>query len=88
VLQFLERFTGVAEPNISDWRRQTFGNLTAAFRFDAEKANPPQLPDTGNTLSRALYEANHLPMPTLPGAEQEPPTQEEGERRHVPPNRS
>ncbi len=33
VLQFLETFTGVREPNITDWRRRTFGNLTSAFRF-------------------------------------------------------
>ena len=33
VLQFLEKFTGVREPNISDWRRKTFGDLTSAFRF-------------------------------------------------------
>ena len=38
VLQFLEKFTGVAEPNISDWRRKTFGDLTAAFRFEAESS--------------------------------------------------
>ena len=69
VLQFLEKFTGVKEPNISDWRRQTFGDLTAAFRFDAEKANPPQLPDTGTAFNLATYEAYHLPKPTLPGAE-------------------
>ena len=33
VLQFLERFTGVREPNISPWRRSTFGDLTSGFRF-------------------------------------------------------
>src|SRR5271163_1371165 len=33
VLQFLEIFTGVREPNISDWRRRTFGDLMSAFRF-------------------------------------------------------
>ena len=38
VLQFLEKFTGVREPNISDWRRQTFGDMTSALRFrDAKK---------------------------------------------------
>ncbi len=31
VIQFLERFTGVREPNISDWRRATFGDLTSAL---------------------------------------------------------
>src|SRR5262249_31438730 len=66
VLQFLEKFTGVAEPNISDWRRQAFGDLTAAFRFDGGKADAPQLPDTINALSRAHYESTHLPKPVLP----------------------
>ncbi len=83
VLQFLEKFTGVREPNIADWRRQTFGDLTAAFRFDAERAHPPQLPDTTSVLELARYEAAYLPEPKLPGAEQKPPVQERGERRHV-----
>jgi phospholipase C len=87
VLRFLEKFTGVAEPNISDWRRATFGDLTAPFRFDAEKAGPPQLPDTLNTLSRTLYETTFLPAPTLPGADQKSPTQEAGDRKQVPGNR-
>ena len=85
VLQFLEKFTGVAEPNISDWRRKTFGDLISTFRFDGEKAAPPQLPDTMNALSRARYEVAHLPKPTLPREEQKPPTQEKGERKQVPP---
>lgn len=34
VLRFVERLTGVRAANISDWRRQTFGDLTSAFRFD------------------------------------------------------
>jgi phospholipase C len=86
LLQFLEHFTGVAEPNITDWRRKTFGNLTSAFRFDEERAKPPQLPDTGVTLNLARYEAAYLPKPTLPGAEQRPPTQENGQRKRVPPD--
>src|ERR1700693_3908354 len=45
VLQFLERFTGVQEPNISDWRRQTFGDLTSAFRFAEGGGKVPALPD-------------------------------------------
>jgi phospholipase C len=83
VLQFVEKLTGVAEPNITEWRRKTFGDLTAAFRFDVDKATPPRLPDTVNTLSRARYETAHLPKPTLPGADQKPPAQEEGERKRV-----
>ena len=85
VLQFLEKWTGVAEPNISDWRRKTFGDLTAAFRFDDGKAEPPALPDTVHALSRARFEAAYLPKPTLPAGDQKPPTQEKGERKRVPP---
>jgi phospholipase C len=87
VLQFLEKLTGVAEPNISDWRRKTFGDLTSAFRFGDSAAGPPNLPDTVHTLNLARYEAAYLPKPVLPGAEQKPPTQEKGERKHVPPER-
>jgi phospholipase C len=83
VLQFLEKFTGVREPNITDWRRKTFGDLTAAFRFDAEKANPPRLPETVDVLNLARYEAAYLPKPSLPGANQLLPSQEKGERKHV-----
>src|SRR6185436_6874784 len=44
VLQLLEKVTGVAEPNISEWRRQTFGDMLSAFQFEAERASPPGLP--------------------------------------------
>ncbi|HEY1661886.1 MAG TPA: alkaline phosphatase family protein [Verrucomicrobiae bacterium] len=84
VLQFLEKFTGVKEHNISPWRRDTFGDLTAAFRFDTTITEPPTLPETGSSWSRAKYEAGNLPAPTLPGANQTPPTQEKGPRKRVP----
>lgn len=83
VLQFLEKFTGVAEPNISAWRRGAFGDLMSAFRFGAAKAGVPQLPDTVNALTRARYESAHLPKPVLPGAQQQPPTQEPGEGKRL-----
>jgi phospholipase C len=86
VLQFLERITGVAEPNITAWRRQTFGDLTSAFRFNDAAAPPAPLPDTSGLLTRAGYEARTLPVPDLPGkdAPQQPPTQERGRRKRVP----
>jgi phospholipase C len=84
VLQFLERVTGVSEPNISEWRRRTFGDLTAAFRFDDPAANPIRLPDTAGPLVRAGYEATTLPAPPLPGLDQRPPAQERGSRKQVP----
>ena len=84
VLQFLEKVTGVKEPNITDWRRQTFGDLTSAFRFDAEKAAPQSLPDTQGPLALARDQAANLPKPVLPGAEQTPPVQEKGQRKRLP----
>ena len=84
VLQFLEKFTGVQEPNSSDWRRQTFGDLTSAFRFAEVEGKLPVLPDAKGLLASAEDEATHLPKPTLPGANQMLPSQENGERKRVP----
>lgn len=84
VLRFLETWTGVREPNISDWRRETFGDLTSAFRFDAAPAAAPEVPDASPDLQRALSEVANLPPPVFPGDEQRPPTQEPGARPRVP----
>jgi len=85
VLQFLERFTGVHEPNISGWRRQTFGDLTSAFRFKDANAKAPVLPDTSGLLHMAKYAATNLPLPPIPGAEQAQvlPAVEKGMRRRT-----
>ncbi|MGW0944860.1 alkaline phosphatase family protein [Streptomyces sp. NPDC002623] len=80
-LRFLERLTGVAEPNISSWRRDAFGDLTSAFRFASTAPRPPVLPDdTMELLLKAQTEVATLPKPTLPGAEQTFPAQETGRR--------
>ncbi len=84
VLQFLEKFTGVRETNISDWRRQTFGDLTSAFRFNEAQSRPPALPDAKPLLSLANSEVEHLPKPILPASEQSTPAQEEGSRKRIP----
>ncbi|ABM09116.1 phosphocholine-specific phospholipase C [Paenarthrobacter aurescens] len=42
VLRFLERWTGVEEPNISPWRREVCGDLTGVFNF-ASPGTPPTL---------------------------------------------
>lgn len=81
VLRFLERFTGVREPNISDWRRRTFGDLTSPLRFQNPEAKPPALPNTTGRLNRAIYEAAHLPPPPIPGEVQNFPKQEKGSRK-------
>jgi phospholipase C len=76
VLQLLEKFTGVREPNISQWRRNTFDNLTAALQFDGTMTRQVTLPDTGDMLKLAKYKVGNLPNPALPGSGQSMPVQE------------
>ena len=88
VLQFLENFTGIREPNISDWRRQTFGDLTSAFRFGHAEKKPPVLPDTSGPLILAKYSSANLPKPAIPGADQQTPAQEKGRRNRLSPGKA
>jgi phospholipase C len=83
VLQFLEKFTGVKEPNITDWRRHTFGDLTSAFRFEETARTAPALPDTAQLLKRATAEAAQLPPPVVPNVDQTVPIQESGFRKRT-----
>ncbi|MER7764554.1 phospholipase C, phosphocholine-specific [Streptomyces sp. NPDC097619] len=46
VIRFLEKWTGVHEPNISAWRRSVFGDLTSAFDFDRAH-RPPEVERPG-----------------------------------------
>ena len=82
VVQFLEKFTGVAEPNISAWRRKTFGDLTRTLRL-GHRTPAPVLPDTQSNANLAAYEVAHLPAPSLAGTNQSRPHQEHGRRPHV-----
>jgi phospholipase C len=41
VIRFLEKWTGVQEPNISAWRRQVCGDLTSALDFAHPNTNYP-----------------------------------------------
>jgi phospholipase C len=84
VLQFLEKFTGVHEPNITDWRRKTFGDLTSAFRFKDARKTAPVLPGTAAGLAAAQYEVANLPKPTAPATKQSLPTQQKGNKPQVP----
>jgi phospholipase C len=83
ILQFVEALTGVHEPNISDWRRRTFGDLTSAFRFNSEKAAAPKLPDAAELLTVAEQQAESLPHPVAPQSHQVPPLQEKGQRKRT-----
>lgn len=84
-LMFMEKITGVQAPNVSAWRRQTFGDFTSAFRFEGKPAAPPAMPDTTGDLYRSEYEVASLPAPTAPVANQVPPVQAPGRRPVIPP---
>jgi phospholipase C len=84
VLQFLEALTGVREPNISPWRRRTFGDLTSALRLKDRPAKPPVLPDTAGILNLAKYSTASLPKPVPPGSGQQSPRQENGSIKRLP----
>ncbi|MFE0459665.1 alkaline phosphatase family protein [Kitasatospora sp. NPDC058965] len=83
VLRFLERFTGVREHNISQWRRRSFGDLTSAFRFERAAGPAPALPGTAALLARAEREVATLPAPKPPRTGQRRPHQEPGSRPHA-----
>ena len=67
VLRFLEVLTGVTIPNITPWRRATFGDLTSAF--GAARGGFPRLPDTKAQLARAVQEVTTLPALGVPRRE-------------------
>jgi phospholipase C len=69
VLQLLEQVTGVSNPNISAWRRQTTGDLTAALgAFPGRRF--PRLPGTTAALELAEQQVQKFPLPAIPGANQ------------------
>ena len=82
VIKFLERRFGVECPYISEWRRDTVGDLTSAFNFAAGRNTTlPRLPDA-DALAAAADQQASLPAPVMPSS-QSMPTQEPG-RRPVP----
>ncbi|WP_424215935.1 phosphocholine-specific phospholipase C (plasmid) [Streptomyces sp. BI20] len=73
VIRFLEKWTGVQEPNISAWRRGVFGDLTSVFDFDRAHRQPP------------VEQPGPVPAPIgrwnpVPPAAQARPVQEPGTR--------
>ncbi|SDX57966.1 phospholipase C [Amycolatopsis xylanica] len=73
VLRFLEKWTGIAEPNISPWRRAVCGDLTSTLDTTVGTPGYPSLPSPVPTSG---------PRPTNPSppATQVMPTQEPGVR--------
>jgi phospholipase C len=82
VLRFLETLTGVAEPNITAWRRSVAGDLTSCFDFASFDPSVPALPDITKLLSQAKTERN-LAAPSAPGTgAQLAPVVETGSRKY------
>ena len=80
VIRFLEARFGVAEPNISQWRRAVCGDLTSCFDFKTpnDKAFLDALPPTRALSDRAggLPRTRPFPPESLTA-----PVQESGQRR-------
>ena len=72
VIRFLEKWTGVQEPNISAWRRQVCGDLTSAFDFAHPNTNYP------TSLTLATENDCASGTTATPPAQQTVPAQESG----------
>lgn len=66
VIRFIEARFGVAEPNISPWRRAVCGDLTTAFDFARPNHVPAELISTAGFRARADEEVKTLPAPAIP----------------------
>ena len=86
VLRFLEQRFGVAEPNITPWRRAVFGDLTSAFDFVNPNADLPKLPAQNLLLAELEYlgQTTSGPVPLPPEDQQRLPEQTYGLRRARP----
>jgi phospholipase C len=77
VIQLLEQVTGVTNPNISQWRRQTVGDLTSALGA-SPNGRFPRLPGTTAQLEAAENQILQFQLPPIPGASQTFPVQPPG----------
>jgi len=71
VIRLLERRFGVAEPNISPWRRAVTGDLTEVFDFSGQEPVWPELPDTSGNRQK-VTDTGKLPAPTVPKPQRAP----------------
>ncbi len=80
IIRFLEQRFGVAEPNISPWRRAVCGDLTSAFDFRSPNHSSVtgQLPDTRALAAMAAALGGKV-TPAAP-ASPDTPTQQHGSR--------
>ncbi len=79
-LKLIEARFGVEIAHLSRWRRETVGDLTAAFALGAPPdLSVPQMPDAQRGLLLAANQAATLPSPAVP-SRQTMPRQEPGTR--------
>jgi len=75
-LRLIEKRFGAEIPNLTQWRRDTCGDLTSAFGFgEPPSASVPVLPQTAGPLADVMRGLNTLPRP-VPPADQTMPKQE------------
>jgi phospholipase C len=79
VTRLLELVTGVTNPNITQWRRQTVGDFTAALG-SVPSGRFPRLPGTKAQLEAAESEVLEFQLPPIPGASQTFPVQPPGSK--------
>jgi phospholipase C len=89
MLRFLETRFGIEVPNLSRWRRETCGDLTATLGPTGNDSKPdlpsvslPRVPDALDALFEVPPELLGQPTPPYPApAVQSMPGQEAGTRR-------
>ncbi|MEU3354505.1 phosphocholine-specific phospholipase C [Streptomyces sp. NPDC037389] len=82
IIRFMECRFGVAEPNVSPWRRAICGDLTSAFDFRLKDTEPADLPDTdGYAPKDRERHPDYVPKPPASPAM---PRQERGTKRTRP----
>ncbi|GAA0448937.1 phosphocholine-specific phospholipase C [Streptomyces sp. NPDC046215] len=78
ILRFMERRFGVAEPQVSPWRRAVCGDLTSAFDFRLGNTGPATLPDTAGYAPKDRE--RHPDYRPKPPARPSLPKQEKGSK--------
>ncbi|MEA2647322.1 MAG: phospholipase [Chloroflexota bacterium] len=67
-VRFLEERFGVRCPYLTDWRRETVGDLTSAFNFAGGARDPAVLPATSASADFLKQECQLAPGTEVPGA--------------------
>jgi len=88
IIRFLETWTGVAEPNISAWRRTISGDLTSAFDFQHPDFSLPTstevlpMSETQKLVAAADADASKPTIAAPAAGAQKMPVQDAGTSRH------